>query len=66
MKKLAKKIISKKDITIPKGSVFENIDGSSSQFYYDNYAVYIALDKDTSVRVIVGSENKEYFAEEVR
>ena len=63
--KLAKKIISKKDIIIPKGTVFENIDGSSSQFYNDNYAVYIELDKDTTARVIVPSDNKEYFAEEV-
>jgi len=56
-----KKIISKKDIIIPKGTVFENIDGSSSQFYHDNYEEYIELDKDTSVRIIVSSENKKYF-----
>ena len=60
---LSKKIISKKDIIIPKGTVFENIDSSSSQFYYDNYAIYITLDKDTSARIIVSSENKEYFEE---
>ena len=66
MSKLAKKIVSKKDIVIPAGTVFENIDGSSSQFYNDNYAVYIELDKDTTARVIVlSSENKEYFADEV-
>lgn len=57
-----KKIISKKDIIIPKGTVFENIDGSSSQFIYDNYDIIITLDKDTSARIIVSSENKKYFA----
>ena len=65
MSKLAKKIVSKKDIVIPAGTVFENIDGSSSQFFNDNYAVYIELDNDTTARVIVPSENKEYFADKV-
>ena len=60
-KKKIKKIISKKDIIIPKGTVFECIDGSSSQFYRDNYDVNVGLDKDTSARIIVSSENKEYF-----
>ena len=60
-KKKIKKVMSKKDIVIPKGTVFECIDGSSSQFYYDNYDVNIELDKDTSARIIVSSENKEYF-----
>ena len=55
------RIISKKDIVIPKGTLFKNCDNSSSQFYYDNYDTYIALDKDTTVRIIVSSENKEYF-----
>ena len=55
-----KKIISKKDIVIPKGTVFEYIDGSLSQFYYDNYDTIIGLDKDTCARIIVSSENEEY------
>ena len=63
--KKTKRIISKKDIIIPKGTVFENIDGSLSQFFYDNYTINIALDKDTSARIIVSSENKEYFTDEV-
>ena len=63
--KKTKRIISKKDIIIPKGTVFENIDGSSSQFFYDNYAINITLDKDTSARIIVSSGNKEYFTDEV-
>ncbi len=61
--KIAKKIISKKDIIIPKGTVFENIDNSSSQFIYDNYDHLFALNKDTTARMIVSSENKEYFEE---
>jgi len=55
------KLVSKKDIVIPKGTVFENIDKTSSQFIYDNYATFISLDKDTSARIIVSSENEEYF-----
>ena len=60
---LSKRIISKKDIIIPKGTVFECIDGSTSHHYYDNYNNIIALNEDTSVEIIVGSENKEYFEE---
>ena len=56
-----KVIVSKKDIVIPKGTVFENIDKSSSQFIYDNYETYVELDDDTSARIIVSSENEEYF-----
>ena len=55
------KLISKKDIIIPKGTIFENCDNSSSQFYEDNYDTYIGLDDDTTARLIVSSENKEYF-----
>jgi len=56
-----RKIVSKKDIVIPKGTVFENIDGSKSDFIYDNYEELIALSNDTTIRIIVSSENKEYF-----
>ena len=59
--KIAKKIISKKDIVIPKGTIFRNCDKTSSKFIYDNYDVIIALDKNTIIRLIVSSENKEYF-----
>ena len=55
------KLKLKKDIIIPKGTVFENIDNSSSQFIYDNYEYLLALDNDTTARMIVSSENKEYF-----
>jgi len=57
----AKKIISKKDIVIPKGTVFECIDNSSTKFIYDNYEYLLALDNDTTARLIASSENKEYF-----
>ena len=56
-----KKIISKKDITIPKGTIFENIDGSDTHYVYDNYGYVIELDKDTCATIVVSSENKEYF-----
>jgi len=57
------KLISKKDIIIPKGTIFENIDSSTTHFFYANYDFMIALDKDTTARLIVGAENKEYFEE---
>jgi len=54
----------RKDIVIPKGTVFDSIDGSRSEFYYDNYDASLELDKDTSARIIVSSENKDYFRKE--
>jgi len=55
------KLKLKKDIIIPKGTIFENIDNSSSEFIYDNYGYILALDNDTCARIIVSSENKDYF-----
>ena len=55
------RIISKKKIIISKGTIFENIDYTTTKFYEDNYDTYIELDKDTTARIIVTSENKEYF-----
>lgn len=54
------KIISKKDIIIPKGTIFENIDNTKRQFIYGNYDVIIDLDQDSCIELIV-EENKEYF-----
>ena len=56
------KLISKKDIVIPKGTIFENIDGETTAFINDNYLYYLALDNDTTARIIV-SKNDEYFKE---
>jgi len=59
-----KKIISKKDIVIPKGTVFEKITfGSSTKYYIDNFTYILGLDKDTCATIVVSSENKEYFKE---
>ena len=57
------KLISKKDIIIPKGTIFENIDGEVSHHCYDNWSSIISLDKDTCAEIIVSSENKKYFKE---
>ena len=57
------KLISKKDIVIPKGTIFENIDGCKSEFIYDNYDYILALDNDTCARIIVSGDNEEYFKE---
>ena len=55
------KLKLRKDIVIPKGTIFENIDGAVTQFVYDNYDTVLALNNDTCARVIVSSENKDYF-----
>ena len=60
------KLISKKDIIIPKGTIFENIDGSTSTFVSDNYESYLQLDIDnyyntSAIRIIVSSDNKGLF-----
>jgi len=55
------KLISIKDIIIPKGTVFSNVSGSSSHYFEDNYRACVGLDRDTSVDLVVSSENEEYF-----
>ena len=57
------KLKLKKDILIKKGTIFDNIDNTSSKFIYDNYDYILALDNDTCARIIVSSENKKYFEE---
>jgi len=64
-KKKIQKIISKKDIVIPKGTVFECIDGSSTQYYFNNFRNYIEINKDNSASFVIcydeGTEDDEYF-----
>ena len=55
------KLVSKKGIFIPKGTIFEAFDNSTTSFIYDNYDYYLELDKDTCARIIVSSENVKYF-----
>ncbi len=55
------KLKLKKDIIIAKGTIFNNCDNITTAFIHDNYDHIFALDKDTSMTIIVGSENKEYF-----
>lgn len=55
------KLISKKDIIIPKGTIFECIDGTDTHYACDNYEYMLALDKDTYATIVVSSENKKYF-----
>jgi len=60
-----KKIISKKDIVIPKGTVFECIDESSTQYYFSNYRAYIDINKDNTASFVIhynkGTEDDEKF-----
>lgn len=55
------KLKLKKDIVIPKGTVFENISGMTTHYAYDNYEYILALDNDTCAAIAVTSENKQYF-----
>ena len=59
-----KVIVSKKDIVIPKGTVFENIDGCTTEYFHNNYVTYIGLGKDDTVFINVSGENEEYFDKE--
>ena len=58
---MVNRIVSKKDIVIPKGTIFENVDGETSHCAYDNYKYILGLNKDTCATIVVSSENEEYF-----
>ena len=51
-----KKIISKKDIIIPKGTVFENIDGLKREYCNGNYEALIDLSNDNCGHFVIGDE----------
>lgn len=55
------KLKLKKDIVIPKDTIFSKMDSSTTHFFYANYDFMIALDKDTTARLMAGAEKKEYF-----
>lgn len=44
---MPKKYVLKKDVVFPKGTVFENIDGSQRDFVLGNYEALIGLTDDT-------------------
>ena len=58
-----RKLVSKKDIVIRKGTVFENIDGTNTHYASGNYEAIIGLDKDACVTIVVDNESKKYFEE---
>jgi len=51
-----KKIISKKDIIIPKGTIFECIDGLERKYCAGNYEALIDLSRDNCGNFIIGDE----------
>ena len=51
-----KKIISKKDIIIPKGTVFENIDGWKTNYRGGNYEALIDLSRDNCGYFVIGAD----------
>lgn len=53
------KLKLKKDIIIPKGTIFEKLPDDSIPFY--RYDTLLNLDKHTYLRIITSSEDKEYF-----
>jgi len=57
-----KKVISKKDIVIPKGTIFECIDGLEREYCNGNYEALINLSRDNYGSFVIGDEfNKENF-----
>jgi len=55
-KKKIRKIISKKDIVIPKGTVFECIDGLKREYYNGNYEALIDLSRDNCGHFVIGAD----------
>lgn len=51
-----KKIVSKKDVIIPKGTVFECIDGLKRKYCSGNYEALIDLSRDNCGSFIIGDE----------
>lgn len=51
-----KRVVLKKDIVIPSGTVFECIDGRTSKFVSGNYEATVGLSKDTSGGLVYGVE----------
>ena len=51
-----RKIVSKKDIVIPRGTVFECIDGSERKYCSGNYEALIDLSRDNCGSFIIGDE----------
>ena len=55
------KLKLKKDIVIKKETIFDDTSGVISEFIFDQYDYILALDNNTCARVIVSSENEDYF-----
>ena len=56
------KLKLKKDIVIPKGTIFECIDGLEREYCHGNYEALIDLSRDNYGSFVVGDEfNKENF-----
>ena len=54
-----KNIISKKDIVIPKGTIFENIDGLKREYGNGNYETLIDLSPDNCGHLVIGEDFNE-------
>ena len=62
-----KRIILKKDIVIPAGTVFECCDGVTRRFASGNYETTLGLTKNTSGSFVYGFEEElldEWFTKE--
>jgi hypothetical protein len=58
--KIPKRIISKGDIVIPKGTVFECIDGMTVENVSDNYETLIGLTKENTGFFSVSFDEKNF------
>ena len=62
MKKKRKVIVSKKDIVIPKGTIFECVGGMDVHYCNGNYEALISLSVDNCGHFVIGDEfNKRKF-----
>lgn len=51
-----RRVVLLKDLVIPAGTIFENVDGHKRAFISGNYEATIGLTKDTSGSVLYGVE----------
>lgn len=59
MKKKDKVIVSKKDIVIPKGTIFECIDYVKREYGSGNYEALIDLSRDNCGSFVIGADFDE-------
>lgn len=55
-KRIMKKIILKKNLIIPKGTIFENCDGEEHNYISGNYSAIIGTGKDGVISLFISDD----------